>query len=339
MITIKEITKKKDETIKEITLNNGIIQINVLNIGAAVTSFKLVEYNHNIVVSYEKTEDFCNNSYYLGAVIGPLAGRTKDGKFTMDGKVYQLELNDNTNHLHGGENALHTQVMDMFYEDDENNPQVIFMKEVNHMTDGYPDVITYVITYKLDGNSLIMNLKAIPNIKSPANMTNHMYFNLGATDTVLDHELTIDADEVMELDETYCPLGERIAVADTAFDFRKGNKIRNHLEKNHPQFKMTNGIDHAYVLNDSRSLTLFEPVSKVALKIKTTADCVVMYCGNFFNEGFVNEKGQRAKNHSAVALETQYFPNGVNINGYEPVFFTKEKPLDITTEYVLKKIK
>ena len=158
MIEITEITKKDNEAIKEITMSNGVIEIKVLNLGATITSFKLVDDDHNIVVSYANKEEFVNNSkYYLGATIGPLAGRVKDGTFTMDGTQYHLELNDKKNHLHGGKNGLHTHVMDFSCEDDESTPSVEFVKEVDHTKDGYPDAIKYVVTYTLDGNKLRIN--------------------------------------------------------------------------------------------------------------------------------------------------------------------------------------
>lgn len=339
MITINELFKRKKEVISEITMSNGLIEIKALSLGATITSFRLMDKGENIVCSYQDKEHYLNNSYYLGSTVGPLAGRTRNGQFEMDGTVYQLDINDKTNHLHGGMTGLHTVNMDMFYEDDDRFPSLVFTKEVDHSAGGYPSKIKYIVTYKLAGYTLMMNHKAFPQTKSPINMTNHMYFNLGNSETILDHLMSVDAYEVVKLDETYCPSAEKINTVNTAFDFRVPNMIRKVVKKQHPQFELTRLIDHPFILTDKHSITLFEPTNKQSLNIKTTGEAVVIYTANFFDEGFVNERGQKAKNFSAIAIEPSNVPNGVNLDFKAPKFYTNEEPFDLTSHYTLSKTK
>ena len=339
MITINELFKRKKEVISEITMSNGLIEIKALSLGATITSFRLMDKGENIVCSYQDKEHYLNNSYYLGSTVGPLAGRTRNGQFEMDGTVYQLDTNDKTNHLHGGMTGLHTVNMDMFYEDDDRFPSLVFTKEVDHSAGGYPSKIKYIVTYKLVGYTLMMNHKAFPQTKSPINMTNHMYFNLGNSETILDHLMSVDAYEVVKLDETYCPSAEKINTVNTAFDFRVPNMIRKVVKKQHPQFELTRLIDHPFILTDKHSITLFEPTNKQSLNIKTTGEAVVIYTANFFDEGFVNERGQKAKNFSAIAIEPSNVPNGVNLDFKAPKFYTNEEPFDLTSHYTLSKTK
>ena len=339
MITINELFKRKKEVISEITMSNGLIEIKALSLGATITSFRLMDKGENIVCSYQDKEHYLNNSYYLGSTVGPLAGRTRNGQFEMDGTVYQLDINDKTNHLHGGMTGLHTVNMDMFYEDDDRFPSLVFTKEVDHSAGGYPSKIKYIVTYKLVGYTLMMNHKAFPQTKSPINMTNHMYFNLGNSETILDHLMSVDAYEVVKLDETYCPSAEKINTVNTAFDFRVPNMIRKVVKKQHPQFELTRLIDHPFILTDKHSITLFEPTNKQSLNIKTTGEAVVIYTANFFDEGFVNERGQKAKNFSAIAIEPSNVPNGVNLDFKAPKFYTNEEPFDLTSHYTLSKTK
>ncbi len=339
MITINELFKRKKEVISEITMSNGLIEIKALSLGATITSFRLMDKGENIVCSYQDKQHYLNNSYYLGSTVGPLAGRTRNGQFEMDGTVYQLDINDKTNHLHGGMTGLHTVNMDMFYEDDDRFPSLVFTKEVDHSAGGYPSKIKYIVTYKLVGYTLMMNHKAFPQTKSPINMTNHMYFNLGNSETILDHLMSVDAYEVVKLDETYCPSAEKINTVNTAFDFRVPNMIRKVVKKQHPQFELTRLIDHPFILTDKHSITLFEPTNKQSLNIKTTGEAVVIYTANFFDEGFVNERGQKAKNFSAIAIEPSNVPNGVNLDFKAPKFYTNEEPFDLTSHYTLSKTK
>lgn len=339
MITINELFKRKKEVISEITMSNGLIEIKALSLGATITSFRLMDKGENIVCSYQDKEHYLNNPYYLGSTVGPLAGRTRNGQFEMDGTVYQLDINDKTNHLHGGMTGLHTVNMDMFYEDDNRFPSLVFTKEVDHSAGGYPSKIKYIVTYKLAGYTLMMNHKAFPQTKSPINMTNHMYFNLGNSETILDHLMSVDAYEVVKLDETYCPSAEKINTVNTAFDFRVPNMIRKVVKKQHPQFELTRLIDHPFILTDKHSITLFEPTNKQSLNIKTTGEAVVIYTANFFDEGFVNERGQKAKNFSAIAIEPSNVPNGVNLDFKAPKFYTNEEPFDLTSHYTLSKTK
>ena len=335
MITINEVLKQKKEVISEVTMSNGFIEIKALTLGATITSFRLVNHGENIVCSYQDKEQYLNNSYYLGSTIGPLAGRTKNGQFEMDGKVYQLDINDKTNHLHGGKTGLHTVNMDVYYEDDDRFPSLVFAKEVDHTAGGYPSKIKYIVTYKLAGYTLIVNHKAFPQSKTPINMTTHMYFNLGNSDTILDHLLAVDAYEVVKLDDTNCPSNEKINTVNTAFDFRVPNTIRKIVKRNYPQFELTRLIDHPFILTDKHSITLFEPTNKQSLNIKSTGEVAVIYTANFFDEGFVNEKGRKAKNYSAIAIEPSNVPNGVNLDFKAEKFYTKEEPFDMTSHYTL----
>lgn len=335
MIIINEVLKRKKEVISEITMSNGLIEIKAMSLGATITSFRLLDKKENILCSYQDKEQYLDNGYYLGSTIGPLAGRTKNGQFEMDGKIYQLDTNDKTNHLHGGKTGIHAVNMDVFYEDDERFPSLVFTKEVDHTAGGYPSKIKYIVTYKLAGYTLIINHKAFPQSKTPINMTNHMYFNLGNTESVLDHLLSVDAYEVVKLDETNCPSAERINTVNTAFDFRVPNTIRKVVKKHHPQFELTRLIDHPFILTDKHAITLFDPSSKQSLNIKTTGEAVVIYTANFFDEGFVNERGHVAKNYSAIAIEPSNVPNGVNLDFNAPKFYTKEEPFDLTSHYTL----
>ncbi len=332
MITVKKAFKHKNQQVYEIHMANETISCKFLSLGATLTHFSKAN-GDNIVVSYKNPKQYTNNEVYLGSTIGPLAGRTKDGKFNVDGVEYQLDLNDGANHLHGGKSGLHTHNFAYLYEDDEKFPSLVFTDTIDHSESGYPGSITYNISYRLVANTLIVNLKAFPDTKTAINLTTHAYFNLSEEDTILNHLLQIDSNQVVKLDDNYVPSQELIRVQNTAFDFRTGQTIGERIKKGHEQFNLTRSIDHPYLLGDKRSIVLFDSQSKQSLSINTTAPVCVIYLANFFDESFESERHQKAKNQAGIAIEPSDLPNGINLD--DDLVYGPDKPFDQTTWYTL----
>lgn len=315
-------------------MSNGLIEVKALNFGGTITSFRLVDKEINVLTSYQDKSMYKENPVYLGSNVGPVAGRIKAGQYTMDGEVHQLEINNNGNHLHGGNTRLDQILFDVYYEDDERFPSLVFIQHVDYdkTESGYQGVVKYIISLKLVANTLIVNHKAFPTQKMPINMVNHMYFNLGQHDSVLDHLLEVDSSNILELDENMTPTGRLIPVVNTAFDFRTARIIGNVIKKGHPQFEITRNVDHFFVLEDKKTVTLFDPKSRQALNVTTTGDGCVLYLANYFDETFVNETGNKARNHSAIAIEPCNFPYNIN----KDKFYDFQNPFEMTTTYVLK---
>lgn len=334
MITTKKLWTKNKQDCIEYTMSNGLIEVKALNYGGVITSFKLMDKDINIVTAYNDKSLYKDNPVYLGSHVGPLAGRTKAGQYQMDSETIQLEVNNKGNHLHGGSHRLDQIFFEVFYEDDERFPSLVFIQEVDYdqTSTGYRGKVSYIITLKLVANTLILNHKAFPDYKMPINMVNHMYFNLGQHDTVLNHLLEIDSSNILELDENMCPTSKLIPVVNTAFDFRTAHIIGDRIKKGHPQFEITRNIDHFFVLEGKKTVTLFDSKSRQALNITTTGDGAVIYLANYFDETFENETGNKAKNHSAIAVEPCHFP----LNIGQDRFYEKANPFELTTTYVLK---
>lgn len=332
MISIKKAFKHKQQQVFEITMSNQFVVCKFLSLGATLIHFSKVNED-NIVVAHRDLKSYINNEVYLGSTIGPLAGRTKDGKFKIDETEYQVDLNNGLNHLHGGAQGIHTHNFNFLYEDDEKFPSLVFTDTIDHRENGYPGSITYHITYRLVSNSLIVNLKAVPDTKTAINMTTHAYFNLSSQETILNHLLQIDSNQVLALDETYAPSNERIPVQNTAFDFRNAHIIGNRIKKTHEQFNLTRSIDHPYLLEEKGSVVLYDPQSKRSLAVNTTAPSCVIYLGNFFDESFETQREQPAKNFGGIAIEPSDVPNGINL-GLD-VIYSSDRPFDQTTWYTL----
>lgn len=334
MIQSKKLWTKNKQDCIEYTMSNQFIEIKALNYGGTITSFKLMDVGINVVVAYDDKADYKENEFYLGSNVGPLAGRTCKGQYTLDEKLIQLDLNNNGNHLHGGNTRLDHMFFDVYYEDDDRFPSLVFIQTVDYdQTDsGYFGQIKYIITMKLVANTLILNHKAYPSQKMPLNVINHMYFNLGQHETILDHVLEVDSSYVVELDENMCPTEKIIPVVNTAFDFRTAQNIGKRIKKSHPQFEISRNVDHMYILEDKKTVTLYDTKTRQALNITTTGDGAVIYLGNYFDGGFVDETGKQARNHSGIAIEPCHFP----LNIGRDRFYDEESPFEMTTTYVLK---
>lgn len=308
-----------------VSLKGENLVVEVLPLGASLISMK---YNNspNVVVRYNDLNDYKNNGVYLGTMVGPIAGRTKDAQFTIDGKTTRLSQNDNNNHLHGGYHGISTHVFNISYQSDS---QVIFEDEISHQKDGYPGTVTYRIKYEVVDDELVLEVQAKSSSLLPLNITNHTYFNLEGSNSLSNQKLRIKADKVAFCDDSNANTGEFLNVKDTVFDF---NNIKE-LSPNdkHPQFEITRYLDHDFKLNGN--VTLESP--EYILEIETDMPYMRVYSANWFDESFVNEHGEKAKNQSAVAFEPQYLANGYNITNSKEYLFNEVGPFKSRTTYKL----
>ena len=292
-----------------VTLNNGILEVEILEKGVTIKSFKNLNDNINITTAYKNIEDYQDNPLYLGALIGPLAGRTAQNRY---GET--LEINNAPNQLHGGTDGLHSQI---FTVKDKTETEATF--ELKHKD------VHYVIKLSLDNNNLILDMHATPKTDKRLNLTNHMYFNLLGEDNLNQHSVILSADKVSLHNENMQNDGNLIDVKDTVFDLNEKKNVKDLLMQKHPQFEMTRHIDHSFLANE---VTLF--AGKKSLKVKATTPYMHLYFANYFDEQAIGEKGYPLQNYSAIAIEAQYVPNDIDM----PVY-NKDKPYHETIVYTL----
>ena len=313
--------KTADGTAVEIfTLKNeNGIEVAVTNYGATITSIRTPDRNGNvadIVLGFDTLDGYLGEHPKVGPVIGRYANRISLGRFTIDGVVHKLAMNNGPNHIHGGERGFDRYV---WQAEELAGNSVRFSRVSPDGEEGYPGNLQVAVAYSLTNyNELVVEYQATTDLPTHVNLTQHTYFNLaGPGGDVLGHELMINADRYTPVDRSSIPLGELAPVAGTPFDFRKPTPIGARIEARNPQLEHGRGYDHNFVLNrkgDGLQLAarVVEPASGRVLEVATTEPGMQLYTGNFL-DGTIHGKGGVAYGRfSGFCLETQHFPDSPN---------------------------
>ena len=252
---------------------------------------------------------------YFGCTVGRVCNRIAKGKFSLDGKEYTLAINNDPNHLHGGnEKAICRQVWKA--EVVGGKQAVTFSLTSPDGEEGYPGNLSMKVTYTLtDDNELRIDYEATTDQATPVNLTNHAYFNLGGagSGTILGHELTLNSDQFTPTDDTLIPTGKIEPVAGTFLDFRTAHKIGERIPADDTPWK---GYDHNYIVRGKAgeqrlAARVMDPNSGRVMEIHTDKPGIQFYSGNFLKEQ-AGKGGKKYPHRGAFCLETQHFPDSVN---------------------------
>ncbi len=256
---------------------------------------------------------------YFGCTTGRVANRIAEGKFTLDGKEYQLAINNEPNHLHGGvERSLDKVVWNAREIENDNGKGVRFTYTSPDGEEGYPGNLEIAVTYMLnDRNELRIVYRAETDQMTPVNLTNHSYFNLSGegSPTIHDHEMMIVADQYTPTDETLIPTGEIAPVQGTPLDFAEPHAIGERIAELVETPAL--GYDHNYVIRGPFGgrprlcARVKDPASGRVMEVRTTEPGVQFYSGNFLH-GQQGKGGKEYAHQSAFCLETQHYPDSVN---------------------------
>ena len=300
--------------------NDQGFEASIITYGGAITSLKVPDRNGvlgDIVLGYETLDEYVKNPRYFGALIGRHANRIGMGKFSLNGVDYQLPQNNGVNHLHGGFNGFDKRVWDA--SDDGIVLRLIYLSRDGE--ESYPGNVTAEVTYKLSENRLSIDYRASTDADTIVNLTNHSYFNLKGDGTILDHELTLNADGFTPVSSDLIPTGEIRSVVATPMDFRKGKAIGSEINEPYDQLGFTGGYDHNFVLNDHDGTLrsagrLYEASTGRVLEILTTQPGMQFYSGNFLDGSLVGKKRIVYHKYTGLCLEPQHFPDAPNHSNF-----------------------
>lgn len=338
---------KNAEATKLFTLKNkNGLTAKITNYGAIITELHLPDRNGNfadVVLGFDNIQDYEKLSDYFGAVVGRYGNRIANAKFKLDGKEFKLEGNNNGNTLHGGFVGFDQKVWKVISAKATKDAAVLSLGLLSaDGENGFPGNLNVVVTYTLDNaNQLKVNYTATTDKPTVCNLTQHSYFNLlgAGNGSILNHEVTINADKYTPVDKALIPTGDLEDVEGTPFDFRKPKTVGSRIEQDHKQLAYGGGYDHNWVLNKnigggtmSLAARIYEPISGRQMEVHTTEPGMQFYCGNFL-------KGQRGKNGKAyryrygMCFETQHFPDSPNQEDFPSTVLRPDKKYDTTTVF------
>ena len=304
--------------------NTAGLEVRAMTYGGIIVSLKVPDRRgqlDDIVLGYDTAAEYVTNKpTYFGAIVGRYANRIAKGRFTLEGRTYQLATNDGPNHLHGGKKGFDAMVWRGEPFQDDRGAGVVFTYTSRDGEEGYPGTLTARVTYTLtDKNELIFDFNGTTDAPTIVNLAQHAYFNLAGQGTrdVLDHELQLFADRYTPVDETLIPTGELAPVAGTPFDFTNPTKIGARIDQDDIQLRRGRGYDHNWVL--TRSGEGAQPAAKVVerstgrtMQVATTEPGLQFYAGNFLDGGNVGKQGRAYRRRFGLCLETQHFPDSPN---------------------------
>ena len=323
------------------TLRAGSIEVDVTNHGATLVAVRMPDRAgavEDVILGFDDVSGYESSAnQYFGCTTGRVCNRIANGTFDLDGYTYRLAKNNGAHHLHGGATRSLDKVMWEFVSAGSADGAVAIT--LRHQSpdgeEGYPGNLDVSVTYKLQpSGELRMDYRATTDRRTPVNLTNHAYFNLGGAGaaTILDHELQVEADAYTPAGETLIPTGAIATVADTPLDFRTPAVIGERIAQLGDL-----GYDHNFVLRSPlglrRAATLRHPGNLRWLQVWTTEPGLQFYSGNFLF-GQQGKGGKTYAHRSGLCLETQHFPDSVNQPNFPSTIVDPGKPYASTTVYV-----
>lgn len=338
MIEKRHFGEKDGKEVSLYILKNDRLEVTLSDLGATIVRIRLKLKNgeeRELVRGYDSLGSYIDAEGYLGAVVGRVGNRIAGGRFTLDGKPYELYCNDGANHLHGGKVGFDKKI----YESVIGKDTILFTSESPDGEEGYPGRLVYSVRYTLMDSRLSLAYHAVTDKATPVNLTNHVYFNLMGAGTVYSHRMRIDADSYIPTDRTLIPTGEIASVEDTPFDFRKEKTLGAGILGTHKDITFGGGLDHCLVFTERgegmhERICATSPDGLVSLKVYTDMPAVQLYSGNFLGDReHPFRGGEKQIKRAAFCLETEAMPDAVNHTGFTDTILRPGEEYSSETAY------
>ena len=302
--------------------NKAGVRVEIIDYGATITSLRVPDRNgkmDDVVLGCDSLEGYVQGTAYFGAIVGRYGNRIAKGKFQLDGKEYQLTVNDGENHLHGGRTGFNKVLWDA-NPAASGEPSLELQYVSGDGEEGYPGTVTLKVRYELtDANELRIEYEGATERPTILNPTQHSYFNLSGdfTKTILGHQLMIESDSITPVDQGLIPTGQILNVESTPLDFRVPTAIGARNEDPDPQLAFGKGYDHNWVLRGAagkvrKAAELFDPASGRLMTVLTDQPGIQFYSGNFLDGSAKGKGGIAYQRRTGLCLEAQAFPDTPN---------------------------
>jgi aldose 1-epimerase len=328
----------------ELAVANGM-SAQITNYGGIVVALRTPDRSgalEDVVLGYDRLEDYVRDPFFFGALIGRYANRIAKAEFMLGDRRVAVEQNEAPNHLHGGSEGFHKVLWAARSFEDQRGVGLELTHRSPDGHGGYPGNLDVRVVYTLtDEGELVIEYDASSDRDTIVNLTHHSYFNLGGelARPIVDHELVIRASRFTPVDATCIPTGALRDVAGTPFDFRTPTPIGSRIENDDPQLIRTGGYDQNWVL-DTSTRNAPVPVARVGcpttgrvLEVATTEPGLQFYSGNSLARDILGKAGVRYGRRSGFCLETQHFPDSPNKPDFPSVVLRAGERYRSTTVY------
>lgn len=319
-------------------------EVAISNYGGAIVAIMVPDKNGrhaNVIQSHDNIQSLVNSPEpYLSTLIGRYGNRICKGRYQLNGKVYQLPVNNGPNSLHGGNKGFNARVWDALLMNDET---LILNYVSSYGEEGFSGELKVTVAYTFnDNNELVIEYMATTNKKTIVNLTSHGFFSLTGTadptPTVDSLICEINAGFYLPIDETCIPTGEIRTVKDTPFDFRTPKTVGRDIDADNEQIRNGNGYDHCYVLNKNEegelsfAARITEPESGRTMEVYTTEPGMQLYTDNWA-DGYKGQHGATFPKRSGICFEAQHFPDSPNRPYFPTVVLRPGEQYKQTTIY------
>ena len=341
-----DVSKKKFGTLSDgskvslYRVSNGSMSFVATNYGCVITSIQVpsrIGVVEDVVLAPPTLDSLVISDASFGGIVGRFANRISGGRFVLNGKDYQLDMNEGANCLHGGFFRWDKQVWDAEVVETVKGTGVIFSRISRAGEQGMPGTLQVKVAYLLDEeNNLVMHYSAISDADTIISLTNHSYFNLAGHNKgrVDSHLMTLDCDHYLATKDGI-PTGEMLPVGGTIFDFTKEKPLGQHIHS--PELQELRGYDHCYCIDSGKGrlvpfAKIREPESGRTMTVATDMPGVQLYTGNWL-QGELGKNGARYNAQGGFCLETQRYPDSPNKYTFPSAVLKAGEEFTSTTVY------
>ncbi|WP_028125450.1 hypothetical protein [Eremococcus coleocola] len=296
-------------------LENNYLRVTFLDIGATICEIIKKSNNKNILLSYNSLDNYLQNEYFLGAMIGRNAGRTSPPQYqNFKDEHVNLSINEKKiNHLHGGKDGLHKKTWIVDQKNHEKAHLYLTDENIEY------DKATFCIEYSLNKNIFSIKILGVSEVPTIMNLTSHMYFNLSNESTIKDHILYINSNKLQDINNDFIPSSNFVNLNSETYkylDFSRGKKISESLNQSDRLSKLClGGIDLAYKIkhiSNLPSVIITDNLGENKLTIYSNQESVVVYTLNKINNVYNENNKEAIKKNSGITFEMQKLPNYIN---------------------------
>lgn len=308
----------------------------ILTYGCIVRSLRVPDRDgrlSDVVLGFDSLRAYVEGRAYHGAIVGRIAGRVGAGRISVDGYESRLTLNDGPNHLHGGRRGLDRRVWTVLPSAALPGASSLRLSYLSpNGEQGYPGYVSVTVTYTLTAsNALVVDTEVTSDRPTPVSLAQHSYFNLAGegSGTVLDHEVSIQAEAFVPADATKAPSDRRERVDGRPEDLRTPRRLGDVL------LSLAGAHGDLYLLRapgapapqaPTPAARVFDPASGRVLRVSTSEACLQFYTGVALDGTQVGKSGASYEPHAGLCLECEGYPHSGRTEAYGDILVRPSRP-------------